>query len=221
MRISLLSSDLVTSEGPSHTLREVEPWEIEQDKILHAIRSALKRAGLTQAAVEVRLEMGRGYVSQLLTGAVEIKLKHILQICEIIGASGKVKASAREILYEALDRHEVEAFYQKRAARQAELASHGPSSHPALAGDEGEHRDVDEVDGGVRYPDTADETATATLFERSASPVLMAEVREALQGLLDRAERGDIAKADRARIDKLEGRVSALEGIVGKTVRKG
>jgi transcriptional regulator with XRE-family HTH domain len=186
MRIRLLSSDLVTSAEPSHTLPEVEPWKIEQDKILNAIRAAMKSKGMTQKAVEVRLDMGRGYVSQLLTGTVEIKLKHILQICELLGTS------AREVLFDALDRQEVFNHYQRIAARNAALAG-GEALVPST--------EVAEQDGSYA-------------MERHAP--LSSDERRSLSEMTARDGAPGSSKAETDRYVDLEARVRALEDAKAK-----
>lgn len=56
-------------------------------KISAALRERVRAGGLTLRAVEDRLGMGRNYLRQLLSGAVDLKLKHLLAVLQVLGES--------------------------------------------------------------------------------------------------------------------------------------
>ena len=57
----------------------------EVARISQALQRLIHDQGLTYRVVEDRLEMGRDYLSQLLRGSVDLKLKHVMGILAAIG----------------------------------------------------------------------------------------------------------------------------------------
>ncbi len=53
-------------------------------KVSQALRERVRRQGLTLRDVEDRLDMARDYLSQLIRGTVDLKLKHVLAILDAI-----------------------------------------------------------------------------------------------------------------------------------------
>ena len=53
-------------------------------RLADEVRRQIAAAGLSQREVAERLGWGRGYVSQLLTGVVGLKVKHVFQILELL-----------------------------------------------------------------------------------------------------------------------------------------
>ncbi len=54
-----------------------------EDEVRRAARlleTVMQAAGLTRKDLEQRLDAGPGYVSQVLTGRIELKLRHILAV---------------------------------------------------------------------------------------------------------------------------------------------
>lgn len=49
------------------------------------LRNAIRISGVTNRKIERRLGMSQGSLSRLLAGGIELKVKHILDIVEILG----------------------------------------------------------------------------------------------------------------------------------------
>lgn len=61
-----------------------EAQQRDFQRIAEELRRQIAAAGLSQRALAAKLGWGRGYVSQLLTGAVDLKVKHVLEILELL-----------------------------------------------------------------------------------------------------------------------------------------
>jgi transcriptional regulator with XRE-family HTH domain len=59
--------------------------EVEVDRVCEALREVIRRKKSSLRNVEQALGQGRGYMSQLLGGNVDIKLKHVFSILGVIG----------------------------------------------------------------------------------------------------------------------------------------
>lgn len=62
----------------------MEP-EVEVERVSEALRDAIRRKKTSLRQVEQVLGQGRGYLSQLLGGNVDIKLKHVFGILAVLG----------------------------------------------------------------------------------------------------------------------------------------
>jgi len=60
-------------------------WEVEVERVSEALREAIRRKKSSLRNVEQALGQGRGYMSQLLGGNVDIKLKHVFSVLGVIG----------------------------------------------------------------------------------------------------------------------------------------
>jgi len=59
--------------------------EVEVERVCESLREAIRRKKSSLRNVEQALGQGRGYMSQLLGGNVDIKLKHIFKVLAVIG----------------------------------------------------------------------------------------------------------------------------------------
>jgi len=57
----------------------------EIKRLLNVLRTAMKILDITNREVEKKLGLSYGYLSRLFAGAIELKIEHILTICEAIG----------------------------------------------------------------------------------------------------------------------------------------
>ena len=59
--------------------------EVQVDRVCEALREVIRRKKSSLRQVEQVLGQGRGYMSQLLGGNVDIKLKHVFSVLAVIG----------------------------------------------------------------------------------------------------------------------------------------
>jgi transcriptional regulator with XRE-family HTH domain len=57
----------------------------EIKRLLNVLRTAMKILDITNREVEKKLGLSYGYLSRLFAGAIELKMEHILEICDAIG----------------------------------------------------------------------------------------------------------------------------------------
>ena len=57
----------------------------EIKRLLNVLRTAMKILDITNREVEKKLGLSYGYLSRLFAGAIELKIEHILDICDAIG----------------------------------------------------------------------------------------------------------------------------------------
>lgn len=62
-----------------------EKTEAEVTSITNLLSSAIKFSGWKQRDIEKTLGWSSGSMSRLLSGGIELKIKHILEICSVIG----------------------------------------------------------------------------------------------------------------------------------------
>jgi transcriptional regulator with XRE-family HTH domain len=58
--------------------------EAEVSRVAEALREAIRKAKRSQRQVEQALGQGKGYLSQLLGGNVDLKLKHVFAILGVL-----------------------------------------------------------------------------------------------------------------------------------------
>ena len=61
--------------------------EDEVVRLTNLLSAAVKFSNVTQREVERKLGLSSGSLSRLFSGGIELKVKHILDICEVIGFS--------------------------------------------------------------------------------------------------------------------------------------
>lgn len=61
--------------------------EDEVVRLTNLLSAAVKFSNITQREVERKLGLSSGSLSRLFSGGIELKMKHILDICEVIGFS--------------------------------------------------------------------------------------------------------------------------------------
>lgn len=59
--------------------------EDEVVRLTNLLSAAVKFSNVTQREVERKLSLSSGSLSRLFSGGIELKIKHILDICEVIG----------------------------------------------------------------------------------------------------------------------------------------
>lgn len=62
-----------------------EKTEGEVTRITNLLSSAIKFSGWKQRDIEKTLGWSSGSMSRLLSGGIELKIKHVLEICSVIG----------------------------------------------------------------------------------------------------------------------------------------
>lgn len=58
--------------------------EVELRRLSEALREAIRQAKISQRQVERTLGQGKGYLSQLLGGTVDLKLKHLFAVLAVL-----------------------------------------------------------------------------------------------------------------------------------------
>jgi transcriptional regulator with XRE-family HTH domain len=58
---------------------------VKGNKLVETLRQRIREAGLTLREVEERLGLGKDYLRHVLSGRVDLKLKHVLAILEVLG----------------------------------------------------------------------------------------------------------------------------------------
>jgi transcriptional regulator with XRE-family HTH domain len=61
--------------------------EDEVVRLTNLLSATVKFSNITQREVERKLGLSSGSLSRLFSGGIELKIKHILDICEVIGFS--------------------------------------------------------------------------------------------------------------------------------------
>lgn len=59
--------------------------EDEVVRLTNLLSAAIKFSNITQREVERQLHLSSGSLSRLFSGGIELKVKHVLDICEVIG----------------------------------------------------------------------------------------------------------------------------------------
>lgn len=62
-----------------------EKTDVEVTRLTSLLASAIKFSGWKQRDIEKALSWSSGIMSRLLSGAIELKIKHVQEICEVIG----------------------------------------------------------------------------------------------------------------------------------------
>jgi transcriptional regulator with XRE-family HTH domain len=57
----------------------------EVERVLQLLKGVLRMLGITSREVERRLGVAPSYLSRVFTGAVELKLEHVIAVCRVIG----------------------------------------------------------------------------------------------------------------------------------------
>jgi hypothetical protein len=57
----------------------------EVKRLLNVLRTAMKVLDITNREVEKKLGQSYGYLSRLFAGTIDLKMEHVLDICEAIG----------------------------------------------------------------------------------------------------------------------------------------
>jgi len=66
-------------------VEKAEKPEEEVQRVSEALREAIRRRKTSQRQIERVLGQGKGYLSQLLGGNVDLKLKHVFAVLEVLG----------------------------------------------------------------------------------------------------------------------------------------
>lgn len=73
-----------TMQGKKASLSSGKAQE-NASRVLRALRDAVEDSDLAYAAIEKRAGFARGYLSQLLTGHIELKVHHVFDVLRAIG----------------------------------------------------------------------------------------------------------------------------------------
>lgn len=57
----------------------------EVERVTAALRTAIRLSGVSNREIERKLNMSTGYLTRILAGHVELRMAHVLSICEVIG----------------------------------------------------------------------------------------------------------------------------------------
>lgn len=57
----------------------------EIQRIIDALRTAIRLSSVSHREIERRLEMSTGYLTRIFAGHVQLRVAHVLSICQIIG----------------------------------------------------------------------------------------------------------------------------------------
>jgi hypothetical protein len=63
-------------------------WEGTQEEIqlvLDALRAEIEQAGHSWRKMEIELKLGNGYFSHLFAGRIDLKFRHVVAICGVLG----------------------------------------------------------------------------------------------------------------------------------------
>lgn len=111
--------------------------ESEVKRLTDLLGSAIKFSGWTQREIEKHHGWSSGSLSRLLSGGIELKLKHVLDICEVIGFpperffhAAYPKADGGDAGAERLQRL-LEQFHPHKTAAQLSPAQSQPPVDPA------------------------------------------------------------------------------------------
>jgi transcriptional regulator with XRE-family HTH domain len=59
--------------------------EVETQRLADVLRETIHRSKISQRQIERTLGQGKGYLSQLLSGNVDLKVKHVFAVLAVIG----------------------------------------------------------------------------------------------------------------------------------------
>jgi hypothetical protein len=65
-------------------------WEQTRDEVqmtLDALKVEIQSSGYSWRKMEVVLKLGNGYFSHLFAGRIDLKFRHVVAICEVLGLS--------------------------------------------------------------------------------------------------------------------------------------
>ncbi|HBL27893.1 MAG TPA: hypothetical protein DD490_13725 [Acidobacteria bacterium] len=57
----------------------------EITRIAAALRTAIRLSGISHRQVERELKLSTGYLTRILAGQVELRVRHVLDVCRVIG----------------------------------------------------------------------------------------------------------------------------------------
>jgi transcriptional regulator with XRE-family HTH domain len=58
---------------------------IEVERVIAALRTAIRLSGVSRRHIERSLHMSTGYLTRILAGQVQLRLSHVLAVCRVIG----------------------------------------------------------------------------------------------------------------------------------------
>lgn len=112
--------------------------EDEVVRLTNLLSAAVKFSNITQREVERRLSMSSGSLSRLFSGGIELKVKHILDVCSVIGLapSGFFKAAYPEQGEETAEARRLQRLLEQihpTPPNHTELASASSAAAPSKA----------------------------------------------------------------------------------------
>lgn len=118
--------------------------EDEVVRLTNLLSAAVKFSNITQREVERKLGLSSGSLSRLFSGGIELKIKHILDVCEVIDFPPSRFFRAA---YPQRDEESGDAWRLQRLLEQL---------HPGK-----DHSDKDKLPSGLRLADEEPEPAKA------------------------------------------------------------
>jgi transcriptional regulator with XRE-family HTH domain len=135
--------------------------EDEVVRLTNLLSAAVKFSNITQREVERKLGLSSGSLSRLFSGGIELKIKHILDICEVIGFSPSRFFRAA---YPQRDEESGDAWRLQRLLEQL----HPGKDHPDMP-------DKDKLPAALRPADEEQEpTPTANPTQADIERMVMA-----------------------------------------------
>src|SRR5262245_8221922 len=61
------------------------PVQVEVERVAAALRTAIRLSGVSARHIERTLHMSTGYLTRILAGQVELRMRHVLDVCRVIG----------------------------------------------------------------------------------------------------------------------------------------
>jgi len=114
--------------------------EAEVRRVAEALRDAIHRRRSSQRKVEQALHQGKGYLSQLFNGNVDLKLKHVFKVLEVIGLEPDEffldlyeKSDPVGTVRDLVARSRVDSAIEELRSRIARLEG-GPAAEPKRSG---------------------------------------------------------------------------------------
>jgi hypothetical protein len=78
----------------------------EVGRVTAALRTAIRLSSVSHRHIERELHMSTGYLTRILAGQVQLRIKHVLSVCEVIGLPAGSFFAALHPPGESLPKHD-------------------------------------------------------------------------------------------------------------------
>jgi transcriptional regulator with XRE-family HTH domain len=85
VKFPLDGSRFVVSSAPMQTNTPRSAGNNHVERLMEELKTAIRRSKRSQRAIEAELGWGRGYLSQIFTGRIELKASMIFAVLEVLG----------------------------------------------------------------------------------------------------------------------------------------